>query len=121
VVRALRACFRFPLSVGDDERHSDGAEHLPETVVFHPRSGGCGLPIIAYKDKEVRDDDNDDHALVATLAVKVARLEAEVDRLENRFVLIARYIHVERAVLGVVALILTTLAAFAMSKLLGGH
>ena len=69
----------------------------------------------------MRDDDNDDHALLATLAVKVARLESEVDRLESRFVLIARYIHVERAVLGVVALILTTLAAFAMSRLLGGH
>jgi hypothetical protein len=69
----------------------------------------------------VRDDDNDDHALLATIAVRIARLEAEMDRLESRFVLIARYIHVERAVLGVVALILTSLAAFAMSKLLGGR
>jgi predicted Co/Zn/Cd cation transporter (cation efflux family) len=69
----------------------------------------------------VRDDDNDDHALLATLAVKVARLEAEVDRLENRFVLIQRYIHVERSVIGIVGLVLTLLAAFAMNKLLGGH
>ncbi|MCU0501535.1 MAG: hypothetical protein MUC51_07170 [Anaerolineae bacterium] len=69
----------------------------------------------------MRDDDNDDHALLATLAVKVARLEAEVDRLENRFVLIQRYIHVERSVIGIVGLVLTLLAAFAMNKLLGGH
>jgi hypothetical protein len=69
----------------------------------------------------VRDEDNDDHALLATLAVKVARLETEVDRLESKFVLIARYIHIERAVLGLVTLVLTTLAAYAMSKLLGMH
>ena len=69
----------------------------------------------------MRDDDNDDHALLATLAVKVARLEAEVDRLESKFVLIARYIHIERSVIGIVGLILTLLTAFAMNKLLGGH
>ena len=67
----------------------------------------------------MRDDDNDDHALLATLAVKVARLESEVDRLENRFVLIQRYIHIERAVLGLITLVLGSLAAFAMKRLLG--
>ena len=69
----------------------------------------------------MRDDDNDDHALLAAISVKVARLEAEIDRLETRFVLIQRYLHVERSVIGIVALVLTMLAAFAMNKLLGGH
>jgi hypothetical protein len=69
----------------------------------------------------VRDDDNDDHALLATLAVKVARLESEVDRLETKYVTLQRYIHVERAVVSVIGLLLTSLIAFAMSRLLGGH
>ncbi len=69
----------------------------------------------------MRDDDNDDHALLATIAVKVARLEAEMDRLESRFVLIQRYINIERAVLGIIGLIATGLVAYAMSRLLGGH
>jgi predicted Co/Zn/Cd cation transporter (cation efflux family) len=72
-------------------------------------------------DRVVTNDDNDDHALLAAMAVKVARLEQEVDRLENRFVLIQRYIHVERSVIGIVGLVLTLLAAFAMNKLLGVH
>jgi hypothetical protein len=69
----------------------------------------------------VRDDDNDDHALLATLAVKVARLEAEIDRLETRFVLIQRYINIERAVLGLITLVLCSLGAFAMKRLLGAE
>lgn len=67
----------------------------------------------------MRDEDNDDHALLATLAVKIAHLEAEVGQLENKYVQIQRYILVERAVLGVISLILISLATFAMSKLLG--
>jgi hypothetical protein len=67
----------------------------------------------------VRDDDNDDHALVATLAVKVARLESEMDRLEGKYVQLQRYIHIERAVLGLITLVLGSLAAFAMKRLLG--
>ena len=70
----------------------------------------------------MRDDQaDDDHDLLAKLAVKVAYLESEVGHLEHRYVQIQRYIHVERAVLGLVALILTSLAAYAMSRLLGGH
>ncbi len=69
----------------------------------------------------MREDDHDDHALLATLAVKVARLEAEVDRLESKYVTLQRYIHVERAVVSVIGLLLTSLIAFAMSRLLGGH
>ena len=69
----------------------------------------------------MRDDDNDDHALLATLAVKVARLEMEVDRLESRFVLLARYLNVERAVLGLVSLVLTLLAAYVFNKVVGMH
>jgi hypothetical protein len=69
----------------------------------------------------VRDDDNDDHALVATLAVKVARLESEMDRLEGKYVQLQRYIHIERAVLGLITLVLGSLAAFAMKRLLGSE
>ena len=69
----------------------------------------------------MRADDNDDHALLATLAVKVARLESEVDRLDQRYVQIQRYIHIERAVLGLVALVAASLVAYAMTRLLGGH
>ena len=69
----------------------------------------------------MRDDDNDDHALLATLAVKVARLELEVDRLESRFVLIARYLNVERAVLGLVTLVMSMLAAYVFNKVVGMH
>jgi hypothetical protein len=69
----------------------------------------------------VRDDDNDDHALLASLAVKVAYLEAEVGRLENKFVLLARYINIERAVLGLITLVASGLVAFAMNRLLGTH
>ena len=69
----------------------------------------------------MREDDNDDHALLATLAVKVARLESEVDRLDQRYVQIQRYIHIERAVLGLVALVAASLVAYAMARLLGGH
>lgn len=68
----------------------------------------------------MRDEDNDDHALLATLAVKIAHLEHEVGQLESKYVQIQRYILVERAVLGVISLILISLATFAMSKLLGG-
>lgn len=68
----------------------------------------------------MRADDNDDHALLATLAVKVARLESEVDRLDQRYVQIARYIHIERAVLGIIGLIAASLVAYAMARLLGG-
>ncbi len=69
----------------------------------------------------MRDDDNDDHALVATLAVKVARLESEMDRLEGKYVQLQRYIHIERAVLGLITLVLGSLAAFAMKRLLGSE
>jgi hypothetical protein len=69
----------------------------------------------------VRDEDNDDHALLATLSVKVAYLEAEVGRLESKYVQIQRYIHIERAVLGIIALIATALVGYAMTRLLGGH
>jgi hypothetical protein len=70
----------------------------------------------------VRDDQaDDDHDLLATLAVKVAYLESEVGRLEHKYVQIQRYIHVERAVLGLIGLILTSLAAYAMSRLIGSH
>jgi hypothetical protein len=69
----------------------------------------------------VRDEDNDDHALLAALAVKVARLELEVDRLETRFVTLARYLNVERAVLGLVTLVLSLLVAYAFNKLVGVH
>jgi hypothetical protein len=69
----------------------------------------------------VRDDDNDDHALLATLAVKVARLELEVDRLETRFVTLSRYINIERAVLGLVTLVLSMLVAYAFNRIIGGH
>lgn len=68
----------------------------------------------------MRADDNDDHALLATLAVKVARLESEVDRLDQRYVQIQRYIHIERAVVGLVALVMSGLVAYAMTRLLGG-
>ncbi|MCU0503946.1 MAG: hypothetical protein MUC51_19675 [Anaerolineae bacterium] len=88
--------------------------------LFIPTSAVVAEPSF-YRKNNVREDDNDDHALLATLAVKVARLEQEVDRLENRFVLIARYIHIERAVLGLVTLVLASLAAYAMNKLLGLH
>lgn len=69
----------------------------------------------------MRDDDNDDHALLATLAVKITRLEMEVDRLESRFVLLARYLNVERAVLGLVTLVLSMLAAYVFNKVVGMH
>ncbi len=76
-------------------------------------------PLSPNKDKEVRDDDNDDHALLATLAVKVAYMEAEINRLESKYVQLQRYIHIERAVLGLITLVLGSLAAFAMKRLLG--
>lgn len=66
-------------------------------------------------------DDNDDHAMLATLAVKVARLELEVDRLDTVFVRLERYINIERAVLGIIGLIAASLVAYAMARLLGGH
>jgi hypothetical protein len=69
----------------------------------------------------VRDEDNDDHSLLAALAVKVAYLEAEVGRLEGKYVQLQRYIHIERAVLGLIALVAAALVGFAMTKLLGTH
>jgi hypothetical protein len=69
----------------------------------------------------MREDDNDDHALLATLAVKIAYLEGEVGRLESKYVQIQRYIHIERAVLGIIALIATALVGYAMTRLLGTH
>ncbi len=86
---------------------------------MHPRSGGCGLPIIAYKDKEVRDDDNEDHALLAALTVRIAHLESEVGNLESKYVQLQRYINIERAVLGLITLVLGSLAAFVKKRLLG--
>lgn len=68
----------------------------------------------------VSADDNDDHALLATLVVKVARLESEVDRLDQRYVQLQRYVHIERAVLGIIGLIAASLVAYAMARLLGG-
>ncbi len=67
----------------------------------------------------MRDDDHDDHAMLATLAVKVAYMEAEINRLESKYVQLQRYIHIERAVLGLITLVLGSLAAFAMKRLLG--
>ena len=65
------------------------------------------------------DEQNDDHALLATLAVKVAYLEAEVGRLETKYVQLQRYIHVERAMFGLIALVMSALVAYAMPHLLG--
>jgi hypothetical protein len=69
----------------------------------------------------VRDEDNDDHALLATLAVKVARLEAEVDRLETRFTLLARFVPIEKATMGLIALVAASLVGYAMARLFGVH
>lgn len=69
----------------------------------------------------MREDDHDDHALLATLAVKIAYLEGEVSRLDQKYVQIQRYIHIERAVLGLVALVAASLVAYAMTRLLGAH
>lgn len=69
----------------------------------------------------MREDDHDDHALLATLAVKIAYLEGEVSRLDQKYVQIQRYIHIERAVLGLIGLVAAALVAYAMTKLLGGH
>ena len=69
----------------------------------------------------MRDEDNDDHALLATLAVKVAYLEAEVSRLEARFTLLARFIPIEKAVMGIIALIAAALVGYAMTRLFGAH
>mgnify|MGYP003546813737 CR=1 FL=1 len=73
------------------------------------------MPIIRRERDAVRDDQaDDDHDLLARLSVTVARLE-------SKYVQLQRYIHVERAVLGLVALVMTALVGFAMTKLLGGH
>lgn len=69
----------------------------------------------------MRDEDSDDHALLATLAVKVAYLEAEVGRLETKYVQLQRYIHVERAVLGLIALVAGSMIAYIIPRLLGAH
>ena len=68
----------------------------------------------------MRDDDNEDHALLAALTVRIAHLEAEVGNLESKYVQLQRYINIERAVLGLITLVLGSLAAFVMKRLLGG-
>ena len=59
-----------------------------------------------------------DHDSLAVLAVKIAHLEDEVSQLERKYVRIERYINIERAVLGIIGLIATSLVAYAMSRLL---
>ena len=120
----MRACFRSTLSHRDQDGDAYRAEQLPELVVFHQRTSGCvlHLSILRRERDAVRDDQaDDDHDLLARLSVTVAHLEAEVGRLESKYVQLQRYIHVERAVLGLVALVMTALVGFAMTKLLGGH
>jgi hypothetical protein len=69
----------------------------------------------------VRDEDHDDHALLAALAVKVAHIEAEVDRLEHRFTLLARFVPVEKAVFSIIGIIAVALIGIAIQRLFGGH
>ena len=45
----------------------------------------------------------------------------EVDRLETRFVTLSRYINIERAVLGLVTLVLSMLVAYAFNRMIGVH
>ena len=63
--------------------------------------------------------DDEDHALLAALTVRIAHLEAEVGSLESKYVQLQRYINIERAVLGLITLVLGSLAAFVMKRLLG--
>ena len=63
--------------------------------------------------------DDEDHALLAALTVRIAYLEAEVGSLESKYVQLQRYINIERAVLGLITLVLGSLAAFVMKRLLG--
>jgi hypothetical protein len=67
----------------------------------------------------MKDPDFDATSQIATLLVKVEYLEAEISRLESKYVQLQRYIHIERAVLGLITLVLGSLAAFAMKRLLG--
>lgn len=66
-------------------------------------------------------DDDDDHALLAALDVRVKHLEDEVGKLEIKYTLLARFVPIEKATTGLIALVAASLVGYAMARLFGAH
>lgn len=66
-------------------------------------------------------ENGDTDVILARLSVQVTHIEQALARIENEYTRLARFLPIERAVLGLISMVAVVLIGIAVAKLFGGH